>query len=415
MSFVLGLKSKETGRIYPKKALYVCEYDFSPLEAFYDYDAIKKAISREKIEKGPKSIWRYRALLPIDGEPVTGFHTGFTPLVKADNLAKELGVRTVYVKDDSVCHPTFSFKDRVVAVALSKARELGFKTVACASTGNLANSVSAHGAFAGFERYIFIPHDLEKTKVLSSLVYNPHLVTVNGNYDDVNRLCGEIAGKYNWGFVNVNLRPYYSEGSKTFGFEIAEQLGWRAPQHIVTPAASGSLLTKIWKALKEFEQLELLDGPVKTKMHCAQPEGCSPISTAILNNADFIKPVKPKTIAKSLAIGNPADGYYARDIVKRSGGSAAMVSDFEIQEGIKLLARTEGIFTETAGGVTVACTKKLIQSGAIGAGDEVVIAITGNGMKTQEAIQDVIGDTIPIDPSIASFEKALEARKTLKV
>ncbi len=409
MSFTLGLKSKETGREYPKKALYVCEYDFSPLEAFYDYEGIKKVLTREKIEKGPKSIWRYRELLPIDGEPATGFHTGFTPLVKADNLAKELGVRTVYVKDDSVCHPTFSFKDRVVAVALSKARELGFKTVACASTGNLANSVSAHGAYAGFERYIFIPHDLEKAKIMASLVYNPHVVTVNGNYDDVNRLCGEIASKYNWGFVNVNLRPYYSEGSKTFGFEIAEQLGWRTPQHVVVPAASGSLLTKIWKAFNEFELLGLLNGPVKTKMHCAQPEGCSPISTAILNNTDFIKPVKPKTIAKSLAIGNPADGYYARDIVKKSGGSAATVSDAEIQEGILLLARTEGIFTETAGGVTVACTKKLIQSGAIGPNDEVVIAITGNGMKTQDAIQDVVSGVIPIEPTLASFESILNA------
>ena len=340
MSFLKSLKCRECGREYPKEALYVCEYCFGSLEVNYDYDGIKKGLSREKILKGPKSLWRYRDLLPIEGDPTAGFYSGFTPLVKADMLAKELGVRELYVKDDSVCHPTWSFKDRVVAVALSRARELGFDTVACASTGNLANSVSANAAWAGFKRYIFIPADLEKAKIVGSLVYSPNLVAVNGNYDDVNRLCAEIAAKYRWGFVNINLRAYYAEGSKTLGFEIAEQLGWRAPDHIVAPAASGSLITKIWKALKEFEKLGILEGKVQTKIHCAQPEGCSPIATAIQTKAEVIKPVKPVTIAKSLAIGNPADGYYAKDVIETSGGCAGIVSDDEIREGIKLLART---------------------------------------------------------------------------
>ncbi len=407
MSFLKCLKSKGSGREYPKKAIYVCEYDFSPLEADYDYAAIKKVISRERIEKGPQSLWRYRDLLPIDGEPTVGLYSGFTPLVKAERLAEELGVKELYIKDDSVCHPTWSFKDRVVSVALSRARELGFDTVACASTGNLANSVSAHAAKAGFKRYIFIPANLEKGKVIGSLAYAPNLIAVNGNYDDVNRLCSEIASKYQWGFVNVNLRPYYSEGSKTIGFEIAEQLGWKAPQHIVAPAASGSLITKIWKALKEFEMLELLEGPLQTRIHCAQAEGCSPIATSIIEKSEHVLPVKPKTIAKSLAIGNPADGYYARDVIQNSGGTAGIVSDDEIREGIKLLARTEGIFTETAGGVTVGVAKKLIEKGSIPRNESIVLAITGNGLKTQEAIQDVVGEPYYIEPSLSSFEEKM--------
>ncbi|OGW77906.1 MAG: threonine synthase [Omnitrophica bacterium GWA2_52_8] len=413
MSFLKCLKSKGSGREYPKEAIYVCEYDFSPLEADYDYDAIRKALTREKIEKGPRSLWRYRALLPVDGEPTVGLYSGFTPLVRAKRLAAEWGVRELYIKDDSVCHPTWSFKDRVVAVALTRARELGFTTVACASTGNLANAVSAHGAKAGFERYIFIPHDLERGKVLGSLVYNPHVIAVEGNYDDVNRLCSEIVAKYHWGFVNVNLRPYYSEGSKTIGFEIAEQLGWKAPDHMVVPAASGSLITKIWKAFKEFEKLELLNGRVTTKIHCAQPEGCSPIATAILNKSEHVLPVKPKTIAKSLAIGNPADGYYAKDVIHDSGGSAAIVSDDEIREGIKTLARMEGIFTETAGGVTVASAQKLIRQGAIDPDSVIVLAITGNGLKTQEAIQTAVGEPVFIEPSLKSFEEKVRPPKTV--
>ncbi len=411
MSFMKGLKCRECAREYPKQALYVCEYCFGSLEVAYDYEAIKKSISRDKIIKGPKSLWRYRDLLPIDGEPTVGHHAGFTPLVKADRLAKEWGVKELYIKDDSVCHPTFSFKDRVVAVALSRARELGFDTVACASTGNLANSVAANAAWAGLKRYIFIPANLEKAKIIGTLVYSPNLVAVNGNYDDVNRLCSEIANKYKWGFVNINLRAYYAEGSKTVGFEIAEQLGWKAPDHVVAPAASGSLITKIWKALKEFDQLGLLESPMKTKIHCSQPQGCSPIATAIQAGIDVIKPVKPQTIAKSLAIGNPADGYYAKDVINKSGGSAGIVSDEEIREGIKLLARTEGIFTETAGGVTVATAKKLIAEGRIPKNESIVLAITGNGLKTQEAIFESVGEPYHIEPNIDSFEKTVMSKK----
>ncbi len=415
MSFLKALRCRECAREFPKQALYVCEYCFGSLEAVYDYDGIKKVLTRDKIQKGPKSLWRYRELLPIDGEPTAGFYSGFTPLVKADVLAKELGVKELYIKDDSVCHPTWSFKDRVVAVALSRARELGFDTVACASTGNLANSVSANAAWAGFKRYIFIPASLEKAKILASLVYSPNLVAVNGNYDDVNRLCAEIAAKYKWGFVNINLRAYYAEGSKTMGFEIAEQLGWKAPDHIVAPAASGSLITKIWKALKEFEKIGLID-KVNTKIFCAQPEGCSPISTAIQAKADVIKPVKPQTIAKSLAIGNPADGYYAKDVIFNSGGAAGIVSDDEIREGIKLLARTEGIFTETAGGVTVATAKKLIAQGILPKTGSTVLAITGNGMKTMEAIQDHIGEPAQIEPNLESFDsRVMSGKEKVKI
>ncbi len=404
MSYVKGLKCRECGKTYPAQALYVCEFCFGSLEADYDYEALKKIVTRKRIESGPASLWRYKDLLPLDHEPTVGFYSGFTPLVRAKRLADELGVKELYIKDDSVCHPTLSFKDRVVAVALSKAKELGFDTVACASTGNLANAVSAHGAWAGLKRYIFIPNDLEQAKVLGTLVYAPNLIMVRGNYDDVNRLCSEIAAKYNWAFVNINIRPYYAEGSKTFGFEVAEQLGWRTPDHLVCPAASGSLLVKIWKGFKEFEKLGLVNS-VKTKLHCAQPEGCSPISEAILTRSDAIRLVKPKTIAKSLAIGNPADGYYARDAVNQSKGTAGIASDEEIVEGIQILARTEGIFTETAGGVTVAVAKKLIEGGKISKNESVVIAITGNGLKTQEAIQSSLVSALEIDPHLKSFEE----------
>ncbi len=410
MSFVKSLRCRECGREYPKQALYVCEYCFGSLEVNYDYDGIKKSLSREKIQKGPKSLWRYRDLLPIDGHPTAGFYSGFTPLVKAEILARELGVKDLYLKDDSVSHPTWSFKDRVVAVALSRARELGFDTVACASTGNLANSVAANAAWAGFKRYIFIPANLEKAKIVGTLVYAPTLIAVNGNYDDVNRLCSEIAAKYKWGFVNINLRAYYAEGSKTIGFEIAEQLGWRAPDHVVVPAASGSLITKIWKAFVEFQKLGLLENDLRTKVHCAQAEGCSPIATAIQTASEVIKPVKPQTIAKSLAIGNPADGYYAKDVVQQSGGFAAIASDDEIREAIKLLARTEGIFTETAGGVTVACAKKLIEEKKIPRDESLVLPITGNGLKTQEAIEHGVGEAIQIEAHLAAFEEKLTGR-----
>ncbi len=405
MSFVKGLKCRECGRAYPKEAIYVCEFCFGSLEVDYDYDAIRRSLTQKKIAEGPKSLWRYRELLPLDGEPTVGLFSGFTPFFRARNLAKRLGVSELYIKDDSSCHPTWSFKDRVVSIALSKARELGFDTVACASTGNLANAVAAHAAQAGFKCFIFIPADLELAKIIGTLVCAPTLVAVQGNYDDVNRLCAEIAARYRWAFVNINIRPYYAEGSKTFGFEIAEQLGWRTPAHVVIPAASGSLLTKIWKAFKELEKLGLLENPLQTRLHCAQPAGCSPIARAILEKSEVIRPEKPKTIAKSLAIGNPADGYYARDAVVESGGWAARVTDEEIQEGIKLLAETEGLFTETAGGVTVAAARKLIEEGKMGRDESIVLAITGNGLKTQEAIQKSVGEPIPIEAHLSSFEE----------
>ncbi|MFH1684517.1 MAG: threonine synthase, partial [Candidatus Margulisiibacteriota bacterium] len=347
--------------------------------------------------------------LPIDGEPTDGFNSGYTPLVKADKLAKALGVKELYVKDDSVSHPTLSFKDRVVAVALSRAKEFGFKTVACASTGNLANSVASQAAKAGLESYIFIPADLEMGKVIGTLIYAPNLIAVEGNYDEVNRLCSEIAGKYNWAFVNINIRPYYAEGSKTYGYEIAEQLGWKTPAHIVVPCAGGSLITKIWKAFKEFHKLGLIPEP-KTKVYAAQATGCSPIVTAIKEKSEIIKPVKPKTIAKSLAIGNPADGYYAMATVAETGGWAEDVTDEEIVEAIKLLAQTEGIFTETAGGVTVATTKKLIEQGVIPKNESIVISVTGNGLKTQEAVQNKIGKPTQIKPSLKAFEEGVKLK-----
>lgn len=413
MSTIKGLKCRECHRIYKAEAIYVCEFCFGSLEVDYDYDKIKSTLTREKIEKGPKSIWRYRDLLPIEGEPTVGYHAGFTPLFKADNLAKALGMKELYVKDDSVCHPTLSFKDRVVAVALTRAKELGFTTVSCASTGNLAGSVSAQAAWAGLNRFIFIPADLELGKVIGSLAYAPNLVAVEGNYDDVNRLCAEIAARYRWAFVNVNIRPYYAEGSKTYGYEIMEQLGWRTPAHIVVPVASGSLLVKIWKAFNEFKKLGLIDA-VTSKMYGAQAEGCSPVVTALKEKSEIIKPVKPKTIAKSLAIGNPADGIYAIDAINESGGSGDSVTDQEIIDGIKLLASTEGIFTETAGGVTVAVTKKLIEKGVIPKNESCVICITGNGLKTQEAVSDHIGKPYKIKPTLDSFEKTIRNEAHIK-
>jgi len=406
MSYVKGLKCRECGREYPKHALYVCEYCFGPLEVDYDYKKIKGHLTKKLIESRPGNLWRYKELMPIDGEPTDGFYSGYTPLIRARNLEKELRVKELYIKDDSVNHPTLSFKDRVVAVALSKAKEFGFHTVACASTGNLANSVSAQSAVAGLKRYIFIPADLESGKVIATLVYDPTLVAVEGNYDQVNRLCSEIATKYKWAFVNINIRPYYAEGSKTFGYEIAEQLGWKTPKHIVVPCAGGSLICKIFKGLKEFEKLGLID-EVDTKIYAAQASGCAPIVTAVKENADIIKPIKPETIAKSLAIGNPADGIYAAGVVRESEGWAEDVTDEEIVEAIKLLASTEGIFTETAGGVTLGVAKKLIELGRIPKNESIVVCITGNGLKTQEALTGKIGRPVKIKPNLESFEQAL--------
>ncbi len=404
MSYIKGLKCRECGRQYPKEALYVCEYCFGPLEVDYDYEKIKKKLTKEVIESRPQNLWRYRELMPIDGKPKDGLNSGFTPLITAKNLGKTLRIEELYIKDDSVNHPTLSFKDRVVAVALSKAKEFGFDTVACASTGNLANSVAAQAAVANLKSYIFIPADLELGKIVGALIYDPVLVAVEGNYDQVNRLCSEIATKYKWAFVNINIRPYYAEGSKTYGYEIAEQMGWKAPNHIIVPCAGGSLITKIWKSLKEFHKLGFID-KLNTKIYAAQATGCAPIVTAIKENSDIIKPVKPNTIAKSLAIGNPADGVYAVGSVEQSGGWAEDVSDDEIVEAMKLLASTEGIFTETAGGVTLGVAKKLIEQGRIPKDESIVVCITGNGLKTQEAVTEKIGKPIKIKPNISSFEE----------
>ena len=344
--------------------------------------------------------------MPIDGEPTDGLKSGFTPLIRAKNLGDALGVKEIYIKDDSVCHPTLSFKDRVVAIALSKSKEFDFDTVSCASTGNLANAVAAHAAIANLNCFIFIPADLELGKVVASLVYAPTVVGIMGTYDEVNRLCSEIAGVYPWAFVNINIRPYYAEGSKTLCFELIEQLGWEAPDHIIAPAAGGSLITKIGKALKEFHQLGLIEKP-NTRIHIAQAEGCGPIVNAFKENSDFVKPVKPDTIAKSLAIGNPADGIYAVNTVRNSGGIGEHANDDEIVEAIKLLAATEGIFTETAGGVTLAATKKLIDDGHIGRDERIVVAITGNGFKTIEALENKTEDPHIIAPQLNAFRKLM--------
>jgi threonine synthase len=406
MEKVLGLKCRECARKYPKEPLHVCEFCFGPLEVDYNYEVIKKSISRSSIERGPASLWRYADLLPIDGEPTDGLNSGFTPLIRAKNLEDRLGVKELYIKDDTVCHPTLSFKDRVVAVALSKAKEFDFDTVSCASTGNLAHSVSAQAAIANLNCFIFIPADLEAGKIVASLVYAPTVVGILGTYDDVNRLCSEIAGVYPWAFANINIRPFYAEGSKTLCFEVIEQLGWEAPDHIVAPAAGGSLITKIGKALTELYMLELIDKP-KTRVHVAQATGCGPIVTTLKEESDFVKPVKPDTIAKSLAIGNPADGIYAATTVRESGGSGEHATDEEIVEAMKLLAETEGIFTETAGGVTLAATKKLIESGRIGRESRVVVSITGNGLKTIEALDGKVDEPHIIQPQLNAFKKLM--------
>lgn len=404
MSYIKSLKCRECKREYPIKPTHVCEFCFGPLEVVYDYAEVAKTLNRKKIEARPETMWRYRELLPLNSDPAVGRNVGFTPLIKADRLAEALGVKELYLKNDAVNYPTLSFKDRVVSVAISKAKEFGFKVVSCASTGNLANSVAALAAEGGVESFIFVPHDLEQGKILGTLIYGTHLIGITGSYDEVNRLCSEIAENYRWAFVNINIRPFYAEGSKTFGFEIAEQMGWRVPRHIVVPMAGGSLITKIWKGLNELKTIGLLDG-VDVKIHGAQASGANPIVAAFKEGADWIKPQRPKTIAKSLAIGNPADGFYALKTIRESGGSAEDVSDDEIVEAMKLLAQTEGIFTETAGGVTVGVTKKLINRGIIPKDESILIAITGNGLKTQEAVQERVGRPIIIEPKLSEFQK----------
>lgn len=401
--FMRALKCRECGREYPLTATHVCEFDFGPLEVAYDYERIQRVLTRSVIQSRPKSMWRYRELLPVAHEPTVGLQVGFTPLIKAERLARKLGIREVWIKNDAVNFPTLSFKDRVVSVALSRARELGFDTVACASTGNLANAVAANAAAAGFKAYVFIPADLEQGKIINSLIYGAHVIGIKGHYDEVNRLCAEIAGKFGWAFVNVNMRPYYAEGSKSFAFEVVEQLGWRVPQHTVVPMASGSLLTKIHKGYQECIKLGLAP-QTPYRVHGAQATGCSPISAAHKAGLDFFKPVKPDTIAKSLAIGTPADGFYALRAIKETGGAADDVTDDEIRDAMRLLAETEGIFTETAGGVTVGVTRKLIASGKIPPQDSVVICITGNGLKTLDAVNGYLGRPREIRPSLREFE-----------
>jgi threonine synthase len=402
-NYMRALKCRECGREYPLAATHVCEFDFGPLEVVYDYDRIKQSLTHEAIQSRPKSMWRYRELLPVADGPTVGLQVGFTPLVRADRLAKRLGIRELWIKNDTVNYPSLSFKDRVVSVALSRARELGFDTVACASTGNLANSVAANAASAGLKAYVFIPHDLEHGKILNSLIYNANVIGIKGHYDEVNRLCAEIAGKFGWAFVNVNMRPYYSEGSKSMAYEIAEQIGWQIPTHTVVPMASGSLLTKIHKGYQELVKLGLAQGSA-ARIHGAQATGCSPISAAQKSGLDFFKPVKPNTIAKSLAIGTPADGFYALKVMRETGGAAEDVTDEEIRDSIRLLAETEGIFAETAGGVTVGVAKKLIASGKIPRDDSAVLCITGNGLKTLDAVDGHVGRPREIKPSLREFE-----------
>ncbi|HLM28094.1 MAG TPA: threonine synthase [Thermoleophilaceae bacterium] len=398
---VVSLSCRECGEQYPLEASYVCEVCFGPLEVSYDLSGLEAEETRRKIQAGPASIWRYGDFLPFDKPPRSALGAGMTPLLRADRLAAELGLGEVWVKNDAA-NPTHSFKDRVVTVALAKAQELGFQVVACASTGNLANSVAAHAAAAGLESYVFVPSDLEEQKILATGVYGTKLVAVRGSYDDVNRLCTELSADREWAFVNVNLRPYYAEGSKTLAFEIAEQLSFQVPDRVVVPVASGSLFTKIARGFDEWHEVGLLDRGAPT-MNGAQAEGCSPVAQAFDDGHDVCRPVRPKTIAKSLAIGNPADGPYALDLARRSGGSVDSVTDDEVREGISLLARTTGVFTETAGGVTTAVLRKLAERGDIDASERVVLVITGEGLKTLDAVRGTF-DTTVVEPTVESFE-----------
>jgi threonine synthase len=392
---------------FPAKALWVCDQCLGPLEVIYDYDAVRRSISREKIESRGKNLWRYREMLPIEGEPRTGLYSGFTPLVTADRLARKIGVRELYLKDDSVNHPTFSYKDRVVSVAATRAVELGFDVLGCASTGNLANSVSAHAARLGLRCYVFIPNDLEPSKVLGSGIYCPQVLAIKGNYDDVNRLCTEIAEKYGWGFANINLRSYYAEGAKTYGFEIAEQLGWRFPRHVVSPVAGGTLLPRIARGFREMKEVGLVSGDLPV-IHAAQAAGCAPVIHALAEGLEFPDPVKPNTLARSIAIGNPADGFQVLQAVRSSGGSGAMATDSEILDAVQLIAETEGIFTEPAGGTTMACALKLIQNGTIPRDESIVVCITGNGYKTAEVMNARVKPPVQLGRALKEFDAFME-------
>jgi threonine synthase len=408
MSFVEGLRCRECDRRYPAAALYVCEWCFGPLEVVYDYPAIAATITREKVASRAPNIWRYEELLPATPAASVNLGAGFTPLIRADRLAAELGLGELWIKNDTV-NPTGSFKDRVVTVALTKAQELGIKVVGCASTGNLANSVAAHAAHAGMRSVVFIPSNLEQAKIVTTAVFGGQLIAVDGSYDDVNRLCGEVIGEHpDWGFVNINLRTYYAEGSKTLAYEVAEQLGWSAPDHVVVPIGSGAQLTKIAKGFRELHQVGLLDVEPSVRISGAQAAGCSPVATAFESGSDEIRPQKPNTIAKSLAIGDPADGVYALAEVRRSGGAVGAVSEEEIVAGIKLLARTEGIFAETAGGVTIATLAKLAACGVVRRDERVVAYVTGNGLKTIDAVAGTSFPTATIAPTLDAFIAAVD-------
>lgn len=407
MTNATHLACRECSREFPLDPINVCDFCFGPLEVQYDRGAIQARVTRERIEAGPRSIWRYKDMLPVDDDYIVDLNVGCTPLLRADNLARQLGMRELWIKNDT-CNPSWSFKDRVVAVASSRARQLGFETLACASTGNLANAVSAHAARAGMRAVVFIPHDLEPGKVLGSAIYHPTIVAVNGSYDDVNRLCSELADNRHWAFVNINVRPYYSEGSRTLAFEVAEQLGWRAPRQCVAPMASGSLFTKIHKGFEELQSYGLIEES-EVRMVGAQATGCSPIATAWQNGTTNIRPVKPDTIAKSLAIGNPADGYYALKTMAATDGGAASVSDAEVVEGIQMLAEAEGVFAETAGGVTIAGLRQALQREILDPEESTVVFITGGGLKTTDAVEPHVTRPIPVEGTLQSFEDAFAA------
>jgi threonine synthase len=403
MAFVHALRCRECGRAYDVSPRYACEWCFGPLEVAYDEDAVAGSVTRASIAAGPPTIWRYAGLLPVD-EPPGGIPVGCTPLLRADRLAAELGLGEMWVKDDTR-NPTNSFKDRVVAVAVAKALEFGLKTIACASTGNLANAVASAAARVGLPSYVFVPADLEPAKIVTTAVYGTNLVAVDGSYDDVNRLCAELAAEQPWAFVNVNVRPFYAEGSRTLAFETAEQLGWQAPDHVVVPVASGSLLTKVHRGFEDLVRLGLLE-EAAVRISGAQAAGCSPVATAFAEGSDAIRPQKPNTIAKSLAIGDPADGYYALDTVRRTGGALTAVSDDEVRAGIRLLARTEGIFGETAAGVTIASLRRLADDGVVRRDERVVVYVTGHGLKTLDAVSGEVGPSATIEPTLAAFRAA---------
>ena len=408
MGALKGLRCHLCHSEFPAEATYVCEKCLGPLEPYYDYSSIK--ITRDQIERRPKNLWRYRELLPITGEPRTGFNSGFTPLVRATRLGERLGLNELYIKDDSVNHPTLSYKDRVVSVAATRALELGFSVLACASTGNLANSVSSHAARLGMEACVFIPDNLEASKVLGSAIYRPTILAISGNYDDVNRLCSQVGDKYGWGFVNINLRSYYAEGAKTMGFEIVEQLGWKYPKHLVSPVAGATLLPRIVRGLRELKEIGLVDGDLP-HVHAAQAAGCSPVVNALNEGLEYPEPVRPNTIAKSIAIGNPADGFQALEAIRATGGTGAAVSDKQILDAIQLLAETEGIFTEPAGGTTLAATIVLVRRGVIDRDDSVVVCVTGNGYKTTEVMEGRMLTPVNLGRGFKDFENWYEARK----